>query len=138
MQRITPETSIKETYKVQQSSKEKAKQDGILAENSLTFEEVFTVPCVQFGVDAQGDMAKAIEKLTDKIVAAHKSVGMPETVAEAIRGSIMNSINPYAGLSDAVKAYGLGNHPELGSNFFASAAGAPTTAKAVETVSVKL
>lgn len=137
MQRVMPETSIKETYKVQQASKEKARQDSILAELGLNYEEIFSVPCVQFGMDAQADMAKICEKITDNIIKAHISVGMPETVAEKIRPHIQNSLNPYAGLSEAVKAYGLKKFPEIPADFFGKGPTGPA-AKAVVTVPVKL
>ena len=117
MERITPNTSIKSNYRPQQSSKIKSVQNGVLAEAGLTFDQAFSVPCVQFGTDILDQLAAKISDTVDTLTQYQIAAGMPESVAIANGEVVKRSINPYAGLSEACKEYGIAQH-DLPADFF--------------------
>ena len=120
-QRSTPSTTINARFTASRQNTLRVAQDGILAELSLTYDEVFQINTAQFGTDLIEHVnAKVAEAVNwDAIGNIMIEAGCPTEIAMAVMDKAKTSINLNAGLNEAVREYGVAKF-ELPENFWGS------------------
>lgn len=104
-------------------------QDSYLASVGKGFDDCFSVTTVKFGSTQaslwQEKFAEAIDSdgLVEKLVGA----GAPQRLAELQVAGLVASINPNAGLNEAIRAYAVEQH-DIPADFWDTEAGASTPA----------
>ena len=139
MKRGSPETSGKRLFVASRKTALNAVQDGILAQRGLSFDKVFSINTIQFGLKDEAAI-KAKFKAAVNFANMEKALieaGTPVEIAKARCQAVIDSININAGINEAVRAYGV-KTAKLDPDFWGSDDDESADMEAVETVTVAL
>ena len=103
------ESNIKCNFVASRKSAISETQDGILMEKGLSYEKVFSVNTIQFGLKLESVIKAKIAKSInfDNLNKAMLDAGTPPEVAKARIAAMIDSFSINAGTNEAVRAYGI-------------------------------